>query len=92
VAGDPVIDELRARIAIADRRLLAAVNDRLRLVQELVGEKEARGVAFVDPEQERRLTDALVDANTGPLSEPAVRELVAAVLELTKRELGRAGR
>ena len=36
-------------------------------------------------------TDALVEANIGPLSEAGVRELVAAVLELTKRELGRAG-
>ena len=84
------IEELRARIAIADRRLLAAVNDRLGLVQELLREKEARGLKFVDPDQERRLTDALVAANTGPLSESAVRELIGAVLELTKRELDRA--
>lgn len=87
--GDPV-DELRARIAIADRRLLAAVNDRLRLVEELRRAKEEQGLEFVDPDQERRLTDALVAANDGPLSEGAVRELIAAVLDLTKRELGRA--
>jgi 3-deoxy-7-phosphoheptulonate synthase/chorismate mutase len=87
--GDPVVDELRARIAIADRRLLAAVNDRLALVDELRREKDARGIAFVDPDQEQRLTGALVAANRGPLSEEGVRELVSEVLELTKRELAR---
>jgi 3-deoxy-7-phosphoheptulonate synthase/chorismate mutase len=87
--GDPVVDELRARIAIADRRLLAAVNDRLTLVEELRREKDARGIAFLDPDQERRLIEALVAANPGPLGEPAVRELVTTVLELTKRELAR---
>ena len=57
-------------------RSLAGVNDRLGLVAELKGEKAARGVAFVDPEQERRVVDALVRANAGPLSDEGVRELV----------------
>jgi chorismate mutase len=85
------VSELRARIAAADRDLVATVNARLRLVGELRREKDARGLDFVDPEQERRLTEALVEANGGPLGEEGVRELVAAVLELTKRELERAG-
>ena len=89
--NDDRISELRAGIAAIDRELVAGANTRLRLVAELAREKAARGIDFVDPEQERRLTDALVEANIGPLSEAGVRELVAAVLELTKRELGRAG-
>ncbi len=89
--NDDRISELRAGIAATDRELVAGANTRLRLVAELAREKAARGIDFVDPEQERRLTDALVEANIGPLSEAGVRELVAAVLELTKRELGRAG-
>lgn len=81
------VEELRARIAATDRGLVAGVNARLRLVAELAQVKAAAGAEFVDPEQERRLTDALVAANDGPLSEAGVRELVAAVLELAKREL-----
>jgi chorismate mutase len=88
---DDRLAELRARIAAGDRDLVAGVNARLRLVAELAREKEALGVDFVDPEQERRLTEALVEANAGPLTEAGVRELVGAVLELTKRELGRGG-
>ena len=89
MTSDPVA-ELRERIAAADRRLLEVVNERLGLVRQLRREKERRGLDFVDPEQERRLTEALVAANPGPLGDDGVRELVAAVLELVKRELARS--
>lgn len=83
------VEELRAQIAEADAGLLAAAARRLALVRELQREKAQRGLAFHDPEQERRLTEALVAANRGPLSEAGVRELVEQVLALTKRELER---
>jgi chorismate mutase len=83
------IDELRARIAELDRALVETAGRRLDLVAELAREKVARGVEFVDPVQERRLTEALVASNEGALSEEGVRELVEAILALTKRELAR---
>jgi chorismate mutase len=86
------IEELRARIAALDRALVETAGRRLELVGELAREKAARGVEFVDPEQERRLTEALVASNEGALSEEGVRELVEAILALTKRELGRRTR
>jgi 3-deoxy-7-phosphoheptulonate synthase/chorismate mutase len=86
---DERIAQLRARIAELDRALLAAAGERLLLVGELRGEKAARGLDFVDPEQERRLTERLVAANDGPFTDEGVRELVAAILALTKRELDR---
>jgi len=86
---DARVDELRARIAALDRELLATLGRRLELVAELRRVKDERGLPFVDPDQERRLADALVAANDGPLSEDGVRELVDAVLALTKRELDR---
>jgi chorismate mutase len=86
---DERLAELRARIAECDREVLAAVNRRVELVAELQAVKEAAGLPFVDPEQERRLVDALAAANDGPLTEAGVRELADSVLALTKRELGR---
>jgi chorismate mutase len=83
------IEELRARVAEIDRSLLEALNARLALVAELRDEKTARGLDFLDPEQERRVAQRLVDANGGPLTDEGVRELVEAVLALTKRELER---
>ena len=88
--GDP-IDELRGRIADLDQALVSMAGRRLELVDLLRREKEARRLDFVDPEQERRLTEALVASNDGALSEEGVRELVEAILALTKRELGRRG-
>ena len=82
------IEQLRARIAEADRSLVETVARRVELVAELRREKVVQGLDFLDPDQERRLTEALV-AVRGVLSEEGVRELVAAVLALTKRELER---
>lgn len=85
------VEELRGRIAELDRALVETAGRRLELVDELRREKVVRNLDFVDPEQERRLTEALVASNEGALSEEGVRELVEAILALTKRELGRRG-
>ena len=84
---DPVVRELRERITAADRALLAAVNDRLGLVRELRTLKLEQGWGFVDREREEQLVDALARENPGPLSESGLRELFAAVLALSKREV-----
>ena len=87
VSEDPEVQRLRMEIADRDRAILAAVNDRVRLVAELKRYKERLGVAFADPEQERRLLARLAEANRGPLSDAGVRELFEAILALTKRDL-----
>jgi chorismate mutase len=84
---DPVVRELRQRIAEADRTILEAANARLRLVRELREHKLAQGWEFLDPGREERLLDALARENPGPLSEDAVRQLFVDLLALTKREL-----
>lgn len=83
------IEELRAWIAECDGVVLETVARRVELVRELREVKAAAGLDFVDTEQERRLEDALVAARSGSLSEAGVRELAAALLALTKRELER---
>jgi chorismate mutase len=84
---DPVVRELRDRIAAADRALLAAVNDRLELVRELRAHKLEQGWDFIDQRREARLVDALARENPGPLSEAGLRGLFADVLALSKREV-----
>ncbi len=84
---DPVVRELREGITAADRALLVAVNERLRLVRELRAHKLAQGWDFVDRGREEQLVDALARENQGPLSETGLRELFAAVLALSKREV-----
>jgi chorismate mutase len=85
---DAVVRELRERITAADRALLAAVNDRLGFVRKLRTHKLEQGWGFVDRGREEQLVDALARENPGPLSESGLRELFAAVLALSKREVG----
>ena len=86
--SDP-LEELRARIDATDRAIVAAVNERLRLVTELWELKETHGASRYDPDRERRLRAALAAANTGPLSPEGLDALVDELLALTKRELSR---
>lgn len=82
------LEQLRGRIEANDRRIVEAMNERLRLVAEIKRVKAELGVEFVDPQRERELIARLEAANEGPLSAGGLHELYALVLELTKRELG----
>jgi chorismate mutase len=87
---DPVerIEQLRARIAANDRAIVASVNERLRLVEELWRLKDEQGTGRLDLDRERRLRAQLAEANDGPLSAAGLDALVTELLALTKRELG----
>ncbi len=88
--ADPLIRQLREQISDADRKIIEAVNARLKLVARLKAYKESRGLSFVDPEREEWMLNYLTRANRGPLSAEGLQEIFAEVLDLTKREVGRA--
>jgi chorismate mutase len=88
---DPVVRGLRERITETDHAILAAANARLELVAELRRHKEEHGLDFLDPDRERWMVDDLLAANGGRLSDEGVRELLAFLLDLTKREVAREG-
>jgi chorismate mutase len=88
-AADKTLDDLREQLAVNDRALLDLVNKRLDLVQQIKQRKTELGVAFLDQEREAWLLDHLRNANSGRLSDEGLRELLSAVLDLTKRELDR---
>ena len=81
-------DEIRAEIVANDEAIVAAVNRRLDLVAALWELKAELGLDTVDPDRERRLREALAEANTGRLSNEGLERLVAELLDLTKNELG----
>ncbi len=87
---DPVIRQLREQISDADCALVEAINRRLELVARLKQYKESRGIGFLDPAREEWMVRYLTRANRGPLSADGLAEIYAAVLDLTKREVGRA--
>jgi chorismate mutase len=81
-------DEIRRQITANDVTIVAAVNHRLQLVTALWELKEELGLDTVDPDRERLLREALVAANTGPLTAAGLDRLVTDLLDLTKQELG----
>ena len=81
------VGEYRDRISAADRKLLAAINERLELVRALHEYKRDEGIPLRDPEREQQLIVELQAANDGPLSPAGVAELFRHVLDLTREEL-----
>ena len=88
---DPFVRGLRERITEADHAVLASANARLELVAELRRYKEEHGLDFFDPDREHWMLDDMLASNAGPLTDEGVRELLAFLLDLTKREVARGG-
>lgn len=87
-SADPVLRELRERVSALDRAILEAVNERLEVVARIVEHKKATGRALHDPGREETMLLELLRANRGMLTDDGVAELQAALLYLTKRQLG----
>jgi chorismate mutase len=85
---DPVLQELRERVSELDREILDAVNRRLEVVEEIARHKRESGLPIHDPHREESMLRALQQANRGKLTAEGVAELQAALLYLTKRQLG----
>jgi prephenate dehydrogenase len=81
------LDTLRNEISELDRRLLELLNRRLELVASVRDYKDSAGERWIDPEREADLLQALVEANSGPLSERGVRSIFSAVLDVLKQEV-----
>jgi chorismate mutase len=87
--SDPEIERLRGEVSEVDIGIVAAINRRLRLVEELKRVKDERGLAFLDPAREEFMLRFLSERNEGPLTDEGLREIYTELLALTKRELGR---
>jgi chorismate mutase len=90
MTDDPLIKQIREQISETDRSILGAMNTRLRLVARLKQYKESHGIDFHDPEREQWMLQDLQRANGGPLSRDGLKELLAEILDLTKREVNRS--
>jgi chorismate mutase len=89
-ANDPLIKQLREQLSDNDVRIIEAFNARLKLVARIKRVKEERGIDFLDPAREQWMLQYLTRANRGPLSPEGLREIYTELLDLTKREVGRA--
>ncbi|HMO49336.1 MAG TPA: prephenate dehydratase [Rubrivivax sp.] len=87
--GDDALQALRTRIDQVDRELLALLNRRAGLAQEVGELKQRSGGAVFRPEREAQVIDGLKAANPGPLQPDSVapiwREIMSACRALERR-------
>lgn len=88
---DPVVKRLRERITDNDLEIVALINKRLALVDELWRYKAEHGIDMYVPEREHWMVTFLSEANEGPLSDEALREIYRTIVDTTKAEATRLG-
>jgi len=81
---------LRVQIDTLDRQLLALLNDRARLAQQVGHVKARDGTPVFRPDREAQVIDGLKQANTGPVLDESIapiwREIMSACRALESRQ------
>lgn len=91
-ATDQVIKQYREQISDTDRKILEALNQRIKLVQKLKEYKDAQGIGFHDPAQEDWVITYLSRSNRGPLSDDGLRTVYRVILDVVKGEVAGAAK
>lgn len=74
------ISELRERVDEVDRDLIRLLNDRARIVQEIVTLKGEVGRALFDPKREEEILRKVAEQNEGPIYDTSIREIFELIL------------
>lgn len=74
------IEELRERVDEVDLALIRALNERARIVQELVAVKGESGVPLFDPKREEEIFRRVVEQNEGPIYDSSMRDIFEIIL------------
>jgi chorismate mutase len=74
------IRELRSRVDQVDRELIRILNERARIVQEIVAIKAERGLPLFDPKREEEIFRRVAEENEGPIYNSSMREIFELIL------------
>lgn len=74
------IQELRERVDEVDSALIRTLNERARVVQELVAIKAESGVPLFDPKREEEILRRVVEFNEGPIYDSSMRDIFEIIL------------
>ena len=74
------IGELRSRVDEVDRELIHILNERARIVQEIVAIKAEAGKALFDPKREEEILRKVAEENEGPIYDTSMREIFELIL------------
>ncbi len=74
------VRELRERVDEVDRELIRALNERARIVQEIMALKAEAGAPVYDPKREEEILQRVVELNTGPIYDSTMRDIFELIL------------
>jgi chorismate mutase len=74
------VRELRERVDEVDRELIWALNERARIVQEIMALKAEAGAPVYDPKREEEILQRVVEQNTGPIYDSSMRDIFELIL------------
>jgi chorismate mutase len=73
--------DCRERIDALDRRMLALLNERTRIVQQIGHIKEESGMPVYEPKREEQVLKNVEDHNSGPMDPEAVRRIFERIID-----------
>ena len=74
------IEDLRSRVDEVDRELIRILNERARIVQEIVAIKGDAGKPLFDPRREEEILRRVAEQNEGPIYDTSMREIFELIL------------
>ncbi len=74
------IEDLRSRVDEVDRELIRILNERARIVQEIVAIKAEAGKPLFDPKREEEILRRVAEENDGPIYDTSMREIFEIIL------------
>ena len=74
------IEELRSRVDEVDQELIRILNERARIVKEIVGIKAEVGKPLFDPKREEEILRKVAEVNEGPIYDSSMREIFELIL------------
>jgi|SRR3954454_22392057 chorismate mutase len=74
------IEELRDRVDKVDQELIRILNERARIVQEIVVIKAEAGKPLFDPKREEEIFRKVAEENEGPIYDSSMREIFELIL------------
>jgi len=74
------IQKLRSRVDEVDRELIRILNERARIVQELLTIKDETGKPLFDPKREEEILRRVAEENEGPIYDSSMREIFELIL------------
>lgn len=78
------IEDLRRQVDEVDRKIVELLNERTRLVREIIRVKKENQIPLYDPKREEEIFEKIRKANTGHLHAEALVDIYETILKWMK--------